>query len=205
MALNNDAIFTAAKGHVYTAPIPASPAALVVRPTPAEIAAFDPAVGLGAGWNELGHTDREDLPEFGFEGGDTETRGTWQNAVMREVITEAATDYLILTLNQFDEEALSLYYGVENSADALAGEYVVDDVATATVERSMAMVVIDGDYKIGFYAPKVSIRRDDSMEMAIDEFTKMPLRMSFLKQEPRGASTYPLFVWINGEINAVAS
>ena len=69
----------------------------------------------------------------------------------------------------------------------------------------MAMVVIDGDYKIGFYAPKVSIRRDDSMEMAIDEFTKMPLRMSFLKQEPRGASTYPLFVWINGEINAVAS
>jgi hypothetical protein len=145
----------------------------------------------GAGWTDLGHTSREDLPEFGFEGGETETRGTWRAAALREVVTEVAVDYVIVTLHQFDEEGLSLYYGVEN-ASTENGEFAVADSATSTVERSICIVMVDGDVKIAFYAPRVSIRREDSIEMAVDEFALMPIRATFLK--PTSGN---LFTWIN--------
>lgn len=196
MALDQNAIFTAAKGFVYTGPV-----ATAVKPTPTQIAAFDEGTGLGATWTDLGHTDREDLPEFGFDGGDTETRGTWRAAALREVITEVAVDYVVVTLSQFDDEGLSLYYGVENGSD-VKGEFSVMNSATATLERAFCIIIEDGPYKIGFYAPRVSVRRDDSIEMAVDEFSKMPIRASFLKRDGAdiGGDPYPLFTWINDDI-----
>jgi hypothetical protein len=40
---------------------------------------------------------------------------------------------------------------------------------------------VDGDTKIGFYAPKASVRRDDSVQLAVDEFATLPVRATFLK------------------------
>lgn len=187
MALNNDAVFTAAKGYVYVGTV-----GTAVKPTPTEIAAFTEGTGLTAtGWTDLGHTSREDLPEFGFEGGDTETRGTWRAASLREVVTEVAVDYVVVTLHQFDDTGLSLYYGVEN-ASADPGEFAVADSSTATVERALCIVMEDGPFKIAFYAPRASIRREDAIEMAVDEFSTLPLRATFLKP-----SSGNLFTWIN--------
>ena len=89
MALNDNAVFTAATGYVLVAPVGTA------YPTAAEIEAFDPEAaenGLLAAWEEIGHTSSEDLPEFGYDGGDTESRGTWQKKSLREVTTEAAVD-----------------------------------------------------------------------------------------------------------------
>lgn len=188
MALNNDAVFTAAKGYVFIGQV-----GVAQKPTADDIRDFDGETLDVPGWTDLGHTDREDLPEFGFEGGDVETRGTWRVQVLREVITEAATDYVIVTLSQFDEEAYKLYYGVENHQTAGPGEFVVWDTATGTFERSFLIIIEDGDRRVAFYAPAASIRRDDSIEMAVDEFSKMPVRASFLKKEGQ-----PLFSWIVG-------
>lgn len=189
--LNETAIFTAATGYVYVGPVGTT------KPTPTEITAHDPVTGLGVGWTDLGHTSREDLPEFGFEGGDTETRGTWRAAALREVVTEVAVDYVIVRLHQFDDEGLALYYGVEN-ASAVEGEFAVANTSTATVERALCIVMEDGASRIGFYAPRVSVRRDDAIEMGVDEFSILPIRATFLKNE--GAGDTNLFTWVNEDV-----
>jgi hypothetical protein len=33
---------------------------------------------------------------------------------------------------------------------------------------------------VGFYSPKSSFRRDDSIELAVDEFAAFPIRATFL-------------------------
>lgn len=186
MALNDDALFTAARGYLYVGPVG------TVAPTADEIDAFTAATpGLDVAWLDLGHTAREELPEFGFDGGDAETRGTWQNDALKEVITEAVVDYVTFNLHQFDDLALSLYYGQANAAAAAPGEFRVTDSGVST-ERSFLMIVVDGDAKIGFYARKASIRREGPVALAVDEFSSLPLRATFLKD-----GTNDLFRWIS--------
>lgn len=185
MAMNEDAVLTAATGYIYTAPVG------TVAPTPTEISSFDPNVGF-TGWENIGHTSRDELPEFGFDGGDSEVKGTWQNASLREVVTEVASDYVIFNVHQFDDNALGLYYGAENASDT-PGVFGVANAPTGTVNRALLIVIIDGDVNLGFHASRVSIKRDDSIELASDEFAYMPLRATFVKNT---GSPF-LFSWIS--------
>lgn len=187
MALNDDAVFTAARGYIYTGVVD------LIAPTPTQIDAFTVGVGLPTGWTNIGHTSRDDLPEFGFEGGEFETRGTWQTEVLKEVQTQAIADFVTFNLHQFDEEGLSLYYGVANAA-ATAGIFRVTNTGTTTTDRAMTVVVVDGATKIALYAPKVGIRRADAIKMAVDEFSALPLRATFLKSDT--APNDALFEWI---------
>lgn len=276
MSINDNAVLTAAVGWVYSAPVGTA------RPTPAEIAAFDPAtfavgpntkeltitgtggvytltVGtsksadiaydadaaaiksalealpvVGAGnatvtgtgpytislavsvvgdltvqttgltggsatlmavpvhghsWVNVGHTSRGDLPEFGFEGGDTEVKGTWQNESLREIVTDPVADYLTLMLHQFDTETFELYYGANASTDP--GVFGVPGGTPTPIEKALLIVIVDGTRKVAFYTPKASLRRDDSISLAVDEFASLPVRATFLKH---GSSNK--FEWI---------
>jgi len=195
MALNANAVFTAAKGYVYVADV-----ADAVAPTPAEIKVFNAADGLGTGWRDVGHTSREELPEFGFDGGETETRGTWQNAALRTVVPEAAVDYVVVQLHQFDDEALELYYGVPNASED-PGQFSVAEASTQAPERALCIVIEDGENHMALYAPRVSAAREDSITMAVDEFAALPIRFTFLKRDPdQDGTTYPLFTWINEDV-----
>jgi hypothetical protein len=131
------------------------------------------------GWTNIGHTSRDDLPEFGFDGGDTEVRGTWQNESLREVVTEPIADYLTLFLAEFDTESFELYYG--RNASKTPGVFGVAGGTQVPVETALFIIIVDGDTKIGFYAPKASVRRDDSVQLAVDEFATLPVRATFLK------------------------
>lgn len=147
------------------------------------------------GWQNIGHTSRDDMPEFGFEGGDFEVRGSWQNESLREVVTEALADYLILHLHQFDKTTLELYFGVD--ADAEAGVFSVDHGTPVPVEKAFLVIITDGETNIGFYAAKASVRRDDAINMPVDEFTSFPVRATFLKH-----GNQKKFSWINEELFA---
>ncbi|MFY9491049.1 MAG: phage tail protein [Mycobacterium sp.] len=133
----------------------------------------------GTGWTNIGHTSRGDLPEFGFEGGDTEVKGTWQNESLREVVTDPVADYLTLMLHQFDTQAFELYYGKDASVEA--GVFGVANGNPAPVEKALLIVIVDGNRKVAFYSPKASLRRDDSISLAVDEFATLPIRATFLK------------------------
>lgn len=185
MALNPNAIFTAATGYIFVGEV-----GTAVMPTPAQIAAFDPTTGLGAGWEQIGHTSREELPEFGFDGGETETRGSWQNASLKVVTTEAPVDYVTFNLHQFDQAGLELYYGQEDNNDT-AGVFGVAATPLSGIEKALCMVMVDGSFKIAFHSAKSDIRREGAITMAVDEFSVLPMRATFLQPD-----TGDLYSWI---------
>lgn len=145
-------------------------------------------------WTNLGHTSADDLPEFGFDGGDSETKGTWQNSSVKTVLTSAVVDSVSFKLHQFDEAALELYYAQSNSS-VTVGQFSVADAATAPIERAFLIVIVDGDAVIANHAHKVSILRDDAVAIATDDFSTLPLKATYLK-----SGTSPLFSWISLDI-----
>lgn len=185
MSYNDESVFTAATGYIYTAPV-GTPS-----PTPEEIASFDPDEfeTLASAWVNLGHTSDEDLPEFGFEGGEKETRSTWQKKNLREVSTETPVDYITMKAQQFDPETLALYYG--SNASTTPGVFGVSRSDAPSIERAFLLVLVDGENKIGFTATKSSIRRDESIGLATDGFATLPLRATFVKM-----TGHNLFEWI---------
>src|SRR5690606_23225619 len=182
MALNNDAVLTAAKGYIYVAPVGTA------NPSAAEIESFDAATGF-VGWENLGHASRDELPEFGFAGGDTETRGPWQYEALQTVVTGPAVGYVTFRLHQFDELGLSLYYGSDTSVTD--GEMEINSTSGGN-QYAILIVMVDGDLKLGWYAAKTDIRREESIDLSVDEFAALPLRATVNKPD-----NGPLMKWIN--------
>jgi hypothetical protein len=142
------------------------------------------------GWLNVGHTSRDDMPEFGFDGGDTEVKGTWQKKRLREIATgDPVADSVTMMLQQIDEQALELYYGA--NAGSTDGVFDVDG-NFVPVEYALLIVVVDGENNVGFHASKASFKRDDSIEMPVDEFIGFPVKATFLNH-----STRPLYSWIS--------
>lgn len=194
MALNDNAVLTAAKGYIFTAPVDTA------NPTAADVAAFDPTVGFTTptGWENIGHTSRDDLPEFGFDGGDSEAKGTWQNDALKTVVTDPPVDHVTINLAQWDENSLSLYYGSSDTGTSADGEFAITDTTKSTL-KALLIVIVDGDNKIAFYAPKVEIRRSDSISLAVDDFGMLPIQATIVKS----STSDSLLKWIGGFSNAV--
>ena len=109
------------------------------------------------------------------------------------MVSETAVDYVTVVLNQFDEEALALYYGANTSSTE--GIFGVSASTDADIEKALFMVVQDGDVNLGFWAPKASITRDDSITLAVDEFSALPIKATFLS-----SGSLDLFQWINEDL-----
>ncbi|QLF84426.1 major tail protein [Mycobacterium phage Topanga] len=191
MALNDDAVLTAAVGYVYTAPVGTAAPAAADLDTIDLLDTTTWGTGLDA-WIPTGHTSRGDMPEFGFDGGDSEIRGTWQKKKLAEITTEDPVDYLTIFLQQFDEGSLTLYYG--ENASTVAGEFAVASGSKA-VERAILVVIVDGEDRVGFHAHKASVKRDDAIQLPVDDFASLPVRATFLDHENN-----PLFKWINEDL-----
>lgn len=140
------------------------------------------------GWEPVGHTAEEELPEFGYEGGETENRGTWQKKNLKQVSSEAPVDYVTIRAQQFDLETLELYYG--KNASKVANVFGVDDPSSAGVDKAFLIVLVDGIFKIAFSAAKATVGRDESIALATDDFASLPLRATFVKHPGRH-----LFEW----------
>ena len=126
----------------------------------------------------MGHTSRDDMPEFGFDGGDTTVKGTWQKKRLREVATgDPLADHLSVHLEQWDRNSLELYYGEDAAnTDGIFG--VSGDFNP--IECAFLVIIVDGDARIAFYAPKASVKRDDSINIPVDEFSTLPVKATFL-------------------------
>lgn len=140
------------------------------------------------GWEPIGHTGQDDLPEFGYDGGDTETKGSWQKKTLKEIVSEAPVDYVTIKALQFDEKTMELYYG--KNASKTPGVFAIDDAGQSGVERAVMIVIVDGPFKIAFTAAKASVRRDESISLSTEDFSVLPLRATFVKHPGRH-----LFEW----------
>jgi hypothetical protein len=223
MPINDKAVLTAATGFIFTAPVGTvapTPTELAALATPkllleagVEDVVVDPDAGdtgdgktttrtttadtknvLPVAWVNVGHTSRGDLPEFGYDGGDLEVRGTWQNESLREVETSPIADYLTFKLHQFDTQSMELYYGKDALA-ATTGVFGVAGGTTVPVEKALFILIVDGANKVGFHAHKASFRRDDAVEMSTDEFAALPIKATFLKHNAEVK-----FSWINKDL-----
>ena len=141
-----------------------------------------------SGWEPIGHTANDDLPEFGYDGGDSETKGSWQKKVLRTITSETPVDYMTLKAIQFDPDTLEYYYG--KNASRVANVFGVDSPNASDVERAILVVLKDGKYSIAFSAAKAGLRRDESISLENDEFATLPLRATFVKHPGRH-----LFEW----------
>lgn len=190
MSVNDDAVLLPGIGHILLGAVGAA------KPALADLTAFaaDTSV-LPTGFTDLGHTDLDQILQFGKEGGDTQTKGSWQNAALREIVTTAAVDYLVIkSLQIIDNEVLALYHGGGDAATA--NEFAWPDNPTPQ-EHALCLIMLDGAVPLGLYAAKVSVRAESEMEFAADDFTKAPLRATFLKN---GSS--PRAVWIGADLGA---
>lgn len=191
MALNDNAVFTAAKGYIYKAEVDVTP------PTEQAIFDFVDHTTALAGYTIIGHTSRDDLPEFGYDGGDTEPKGTWQNEALRTVVTDPAVDFVTFNLVQFDKETLALYYGAANT-QTTGSSYGIAGSPGGATQSGFLIVIVDGPHKIAFWAPKVELRREDAISLAVDEFGALPMRATFVKNTDPLATQTDLFRWIPG-------
>lgn len=150
----------------------------------------------GSGWKPVGHTSRGTLPEFGFEGDTTEVRGSWQKKKLREIQTEDPIDYLTVVLHQMDKDSLALYYGP--NASSTAGVFGVTSASqNSNLEVAGLVVIVDGTQRLGFHFSKAAVKRDDAIELPIDDLAALPVKFTFLDY-----NTELLFSWINEDLFA---
>lgn len=181
MAFIDDSVLVAATGYIYTAP----------AGTEADLEGFDPenfGITDASEWDPVGYTSEEELPEFGFEGGDSEPKGSWQRKNMRQIVTEAPIDYVTFRPQQVTPETLEMYYG--KNAATEPGRFGIN-VTGELLERALLIVLKDGDTIVGFTAPKTSIGRDEAIALATDDFANFPVRATVEKMAGKR-----LFEWI---------
>jgi hypothetical protein len=188
------AVLTPGTGFIFVAaPGTARPSAALINSYTAMDDAHFP------GYQSIGHTSRDDLPQFGFDGGDTEVQGTWSNATFREVVTDAPADFVTFNALQFDEQIMSFYYGVADAAPE-DGVFEVQNAPTSTINKALLVVIIDGPRRVAFHSASVSLRREDAIGLEVDSFASMPLRATFLK-----ISGQPIYSWVGVSNVAVVS
>lgn len=152
MAINDAATLVIGSGNYFTAPVGTDmPDSLLIPTTP---------------WENVGHTSLEDIFGITSEGGEATVIGTLQNKSLRTKYS-ARTETMALTIQQFDEKGLKLYYG-SNAPVLPDGSIGVPTEPEPTVAAFLA-IFIDGENHFGFYAPKAEIYRSDDLTLADTE------------------------------------
>jgi hypothetical protein len=190
MALTDSAVLIPGVGSIWTGVV-----GTATKPTTTVLNTFVSAGTVPSGWTNIGHTSLADILAPGQDGGDSEVKGSWQNASLRTVITSTAVDYFVIkSLQLKDNTVLSLYYGGGDAT--VTNEFGVPDSPAAT-ELATCIVMVDGTDPTCIYMPKASWLRDDSMEFDPTEFTTAPLRVTALKY-----NTNKRIYWINDALGA---
>lgn len=165
MAANDAAVFIPGTGYLYVAPTStAKPASLTAPATP---------------WIDLGHTSRENGITIDKDGGDSETKGSWRNPVLRER-REPITYFVTINLLQFDNTNLALFFG---GGSITAADVFGVPINPNAQERALYVRIVDGANELGLYVPKVSVSAEDSMEVDVEEFLELPVRATCLGVE----------------------
>lgn len=146
------------------------------------------------GWKSVGHTSRGKLPEFGYEGDKTEVKGSWQKKKLREIQSDDPIDYLTVVLHQFDKDTLELYYGPNQSSTS--GVYGVSSMGqNSNAEKAGFVLIVDGSTRLGFHFNKAAVKRDDKIDLPIDDLASFPVKFTFLDY-----GSEPLFSWIQEDL-----
>lgn len=118
---------------------------------------------IEAPWKGVGHTSLEEVLAFASEGGEETTLGTLQNPNLRVRVANRS-ESIAITLQQFDEDTLKLYFG-KNMANTGDPRFMGVPTRPQPTESALLVVCVDGDHTFSIWAPKVSISRGDDMSL----------------------------------------
>lgn len=167
MALTDEAVILAATGYIYLAdPDTAKPESIT-----------DP-LDPGEEWENVGHTSLEEMPEFGREGDDPETIGTWQANNLRQ--TAPGVSYgLTFQSVQASKETYQLYFGAGPEAVQPDGSFRIPARPTPQI-KSLLVVLVDGTNFVPLWHPRASLLGSDAITTSNEYFMSFPITATFL-------------------------
>jgi hypothetical protein len=192
MALTDGFVLTPGVGHIFTKAYTTGGATWTLT----EVGTYASAGTVPAGWEELGHTDLDSVLTFAQDGGDTTTKGSWQNPSLKQIVAPIVDSFQVNAEQVLDNDVLTLFNGGGDiSAD---GRFAAPD-SPAAIERSVVLAMLDGTTPLALSVRRCAIIRADSPTVAADDFLKLPLKFTILK-----ASGQLWFEWINENLGTPA-
>lgn len=175
MAMSDNAVIIPGRGYAF---IHDTPGSAPPADTPAEVAALNlEAATLATGWNNLGHTSRDNNVSLGRDGGDAEVKGSWQNPALRTSKSPVIWTIGIAAL-QITNEVLTMYFG---GGDVTQPDSFGLPDTPVSVERGLFVVMVDGSTRLPLYFPKVDFGGSDAIEVDPENFLEFALAATVLK------------------------
>lgn len=169
----DNAVFMPGKGAVLIGEVGAEP------PTLADVRKWIEGGATGAigGYQPLGYTSIDDLPELDSDSDGGEKKGAWENPSLR-LTRVTTTETITVTPIQFSEVPLKHRFG-PGVVKTDTGYFEVPSVYTST-EVSMLVVIIDGQDFLVFHYAKVASAPGDSIELDAENFIGLPIKYTVL-------------------------
>lgn len=124
-----------------------------------------------SGWDNLGHTSRENMINFSREGGDATPLDTALATAVRTIYSSEAWTLNVPAL-QIDTDVLDLAYAGEFDDD---NGYIIPGSNVGT-ERALFLLFHDSTGQLGFYIPSTSVKLGDVPSFDDNEnFAEHPL------------------------------
>lgn len=182
----NQDFHMAGRGHIYTAPVDTK------KPQALEKYKFTTTGKFETGWEWIGDTSAESLPEFSTEGGEATTKRTWDRDNVYTVYTPQTYSATISSVNT-SADIFKLGFGAEAASDGKSID--VGSNAGAT-ERAMLIVMEDRDSVAALYLPRVAIK-GQFPQFSTEDFTQIPLSINILSSDTQSSGKSPLlYSWM---------
>lgn len=122
------------------------------------------------GFTWLGDTSSETLPEFESDGGDTSAKRTWDRKDLRVTREDKTHSMTIAAVNSSKTAIETAFPGSKWVEDEQAWDVSLD----GSVEKSVLMVIEDGDQVAAHLFPRVSLS-GGLPSMSLDEFSEISI------------------------------
>lgn len=172
MPLDNTDVVVPGTGYVYLGIADNG----VGTKTPKPSGSFDP-LAPGTGWASIGHTSLENGIEFGRDGDDPETLGSWQNPKLRTTNPDV-TYTLGLNALQASKETYELYFGA-GPGSTVGGVFKIPAKPTAQ-QKALLIVIVDGTQMLPLYFPNVSLLGSDAIALDPAALMEFPIKGTIL-------------------------
>jgi hypothetical protein len=166
MAINSNAKIIPGHGTLFFATTNTLPPA-----TP--LTAFTLAGSTPSGWENIGHTSKDNTPAFSRDGGDATKLDTWL-ADGVSTIYDSVDWGLTINPIQIDKNVLDMAFQGAFDTD---GGYIVP-ASAGGLNKALFLLMVDTTGSMGFWIPSASISLGDAPSIDASKFLEIPLAAS---------------------------
>lgn len=128
------------------------------------------------GWENLGHTSRENTISLSVDGGDATTKGSWLRSGLMTQYAETVWSVAGSSI-QTDKATVQRIYNGWATAD---GKGTVVGQSKKATDLAMIILADDDTGKLAFYMPKVAFTFGDAPSFDVENFFELPFAATLL-------------------------